>query len=78
MKSATSTETAGSNMTRETGTAYFAEHRCIPCGKGSWDELPDTLAYMTPLCCGKSMVPTGRVQHEGCLLSIVAKYKESA
>ena len=60
------------------GTGYFAEHRCIPCGNGSWDELPDTVAYSTPICCGKSMVPTGRIQHEGCLLSIVPLYKEVA
>ena len=71
MKSATSTE--GTK-----GTSYFAEHRCIPCGKGSWDELPTTAAYSTPICCGKHMVPTGRVQKDGYLLSIVAKHKEAA
>ena len=59
-------------------TGYFAEHRCIPCGNGSWDELPDTVTYMTPICCGKRMVPTGRVQKDGYLLSIITKHAEAA
>lgn len=62
----------------KSGTGYFAEHRCIQCGNGFWNELPDTVAYYTPMCCGKRTVPTGRVQKDGYLLSIVAKHKEAA
>lgn len=60
------------------GTGYFAEYRCIPCGRGSWDEMPSTIYCVAPICCGKPMVRTGRIQKDGFLLTIVAKHKEAA
>ena len=59
-------------------SGYYAEHRCIPCGNGTWDELPTTPTYMTPVCCGKQTVPTGRVVHNGQLLSVMFKHQEAA
>ena len=64
----------GKEKERVVQTGYYAEHRCIPCGNGYWNELPDTVTYATPVCCGKPTVPTGRVQKDGYLLSVVLKY----
>lgn len=60
------------------GTGYFAEYRCIPCGNGSWCELPTTVSFATPRCCDKHTVPTGRIWNYGALVSIVAKHKAAA
>lgn len=57
------------------GGDYYAEHRCIPCGNASWNKLPDTSGYSIPACCGKNMMPTGRVQKDGYLLSTVSYRK---
>lgn len=60
------------------GKPVRVEYRCIPCGVGLWDEAPDTAYYVRPVHCGRSMVPTGRVENDGDLLSLAFKHKEAA
>ena len=57
------------------GKPVRVEHRCVPCGIGLWDEAPDTTYYIKPNHCGKAMVPTGRVENDGDLLTVVCKYQ---
>ena len=60
------------------GKPVHAQHRCLPCGRDVWDKVPDTTYYIRPVCCGKAMLPTGRVENDGALLSIVPSYKQAA
>lgn len=60
------------------GKPVRAQHRCVPCGRDVWDQVPDTTTYTRPVCCGKPMVPTGRVENDGDLIAIVPFYKVAA